>query len=140
MTTISSRFVAAALAIPLAVGSVSTAQARDNWVGPAAAGVVGGLIIGGAIANSRPAYAYPPPTYSYPPPSYGYVPPAYAAPPPVVYTPPTVYTAPPSVAYVSRSPHTDWCYANRPGYNAYDNTFQPVYGGAREYCQSPYQY
>ena len=134
MTSISSRLVAAALAIPLAVGTVSTAQARDNWVGPAAAGVVGGLIIGGAIANSRPAYAYPPPA------SYGYVPPAYAAPPVVYTSPPTAYTAPPSVAYVSRSPHTDWCYANRPGYNAYDNTFQPAYGGAREYCQSPYQY
>lgn len=33
--------------------------------------------------------------------------------------------------------HTDWCYARYRSYRAYDNTFQPNYGGRRE-CLSPY--
>jgi hypothetical protein len=33
--------------------------------------------------------------------------------------------------------HTDWCYSRYRSYRAYDNTFQPNYGGRRE-CLSPY--
>src|SRR5436853_110821 len=74
MTFRSSRLAATGLAATLLIGSALPANARDNW-GPAAAGLVGGLVIGGAIANSRPAYAYPPPVYYAPPP-------VYSAPPP----------------------------------------------------------
>ena len=143
MTFRSTRLAAAGLAATLLLGSAVPANARDNW-GPAAAGLLGGLVIGGAIASaSRPAYAYPPPygyapQYGYAPPAYGYAPPAAYAPPAVVYAPPTVYTAP--TAYASANPHVDWCYANRPGYYAADNTFPSAYGGARENCQSPYGY
>jgi hypothetical protein len=128
---------------------VSTAQARDNW-GAAAAGLVGGVVIGSALSNaSRPVYAYPAPApvYAYPAPtSYTAPPPAptyYTAPSTTYYTAPSTtttttysYAAPSTV--VASNPHVDWCYANRPGYNPVDNTFQPAYGGARERCESPY--
>jgi hypothetical protein len=39
--------------------------------------------------------------------------------------------------YLARNPHTDWCLAQTPGYNPYDNTFQGYYG-ERVYCRSPY--
>jgi hypothetical protein len=35
------------------------------------------------------------------------------------------------------NPHVSWCMSNMPGYNAYDNTYQPAYG-PRQYCHSPY--
>jgi hypothetical protein len=110
-----------------------------------------------------PVYAYPAPAYVAPPPPVTYyTAPApapttyYTAPAPTYYTAPTTtYTAPatttysyaPSTTYsttttqyAASSPHIDWCYANRPGFNPADNTFQPAYGGAREFCQSPYSY
>jgi hypothetical protein len=174
MASISSRVVAAGLAGALALGSASSAYAIDRW-GAAALGVVGGAVLGSAIANSsRPAYAYPAPVYGYPAPAYSYAPPpatVYTTPAPTYYTAPaptyysapatTYYSAPattytysapattttttysysaPSTTVAASNPHIDWCYANRPGYNAADNTFQPAYGGAREYCQSPYGY
>lgn len=116
MTSISSRLCAVGLAAALVLGSTATAYAQrdghrygsNNW-GPPAAALLGGLVIGGMIANSaRPAYAYP----------------AYPA-----------YTAAPVYA---GNPHTDWCYSHTPGYNPYDNTYQGYYAGERVYCRSPY--
>jgi hypothetical protein len=81
---------------------------RNDWVAPAA-GFLGGLAIGGALANSAP----PPPA-------------------------PHMMPIPPYAPYGSANPHVDWCLANVPGYNPYDNTYQAYYGGPRTYCQSPY--
>lgn len=72
---------AAALAVT-AVAAPAPAEARGGRV---AAGVIGGLaagaLIGGAIASSRPAYAYPPGYYA-----PGYAPaPAYYGPGPGCY-------------------------------------------------------
>jgi len=39
--------------------------------------------------------------------------------------------------YRSGGSHADWCYARYRSYRAYDNTFQPYYGGRRQ-CVSPY--
>lgn len=111
MKSTSSRLCAAAIAATLVLGTATAAYAQrdghrhrhNNW-GPPAAALLGGLVIGGMIANSaRPAYAYPP-----------------------------------APAYYSRNPHHDWCAANTPGYNPYDNTFQGYYAGERVYCRSPY--
>ena len=82
---------------------------RNDWVAPAV-GFLGGLAVGGALANSPP----PPAPYMAP------IPP-YAASPPY-----------------GSNPHVDWCLANHPGYNPYDNTYEAYYGGPRYYCRSPY--
>jgi len=49
-----------------------------------------------------------------------------------------VFPAPLPAPYLARNPHADWCFANRPGYNPYDNTFQGPYLGERIHCRSPY--
>jgi hypothetical protein len=64
----------------------------NDWQAPAA--LLGGLLLGGAIANSAQPQPY--------------------------------------------NPHVDWCTANTPGYNPYDNTYQAYYGGPRVICRSPY--
>src|SRR5262245_37402440 len=102
MTSKTTRLIAATFAVTLAAGSISTAQARDNW-GAAAAGLAGGLIIGGAIASSQSAYAYPPPAYYPPPPAYYTPAPTYYSyPPTTYYSPaPTYYSYAPSYYYPS---------------------------------------
>jgi len=110
MTSVTTRLVAATFAVALVAGSASTAQARDNW-GAAAAGLAGGLIIGGAIANSRPAYAYPPPAY---------------------YAPPPAYHAPAPTTYYSYTPAPTY-YAPAPTYYSYTPSY--YYGGS--YYTSP---
>ena len=50
-----------------------------DWAGAALAAGIIGLGVGAIVANSQPAYAYPP---------------TYYAPPPVYYAPPPVYVAP----------------------------------------------
>lgn len=56
---------AAMVAVATIAGSMSATPARaDNGVGVGiAAGLLGGAIIGGAIASSRPVYAAPAPVY-----------------------------------------------------------------------------
>lgn len=121
-----SRLCGAALAAALVLGTAGAANAqgrhghRDN-TGVVAGALLGGLVIGGLIANSnQPAYAYPPP-----PPA-----PVYVTPAPTYVVPAPVYAGP--------SPHVDWCYRNTPGYNPNDNTYQGYYAGERIVCRSPY--
>jgi hypothetical protein len=83
---------------------------RNDWAAPAA-GFVGGVLLGGALANSAPPPA--------PAPYMAPIPPYAAAP-------------------YGSNPHVDWCLANHPGYNPYDNTYEAYYGGPRYACQSPY--
>jgi hypothetical protein len=56
---------AAMVAVATIAGSLSATPARaDNGVGVGiAAGLIGGAIVGGAIASSRPAYVAPAPVY-----------------------------------------------------------------------------
>jgi hypothetical protein len=115
MTSTTSRLCAAGLAVAIVLGTAAAANAdhrryRHNNDGAAAAALLGGLVIGGIIANS----AAPPPAYGY---SY-----------------PQSYSQP----YPASNPHADWCAANTPGYNAYDNTYQGYYAGERVPCRSPY--
>ncbi len=56
-----------------------------NWAGAALAAGIIGLGVGAIVANSQPAYAYPPAYYAAP---------TYYAPPPAYYAPPPVYVAP----------------------------------------------
>lgn len=96
LTALSAAALAAVLALPAGDAHAQYYHRHGGGGGAAAAGLLGGLaagaIIGGAIANSRPAYgepvyvAPPPP----PPPYRGYAPvagwapyPAYAGPIPV---------------------------------------------------------
>ncbi|MBM3546877.1 MAG: hypothetical protein FJX54_07985 [Alphaproteobacteria bacterium] len=74
MTRLVSRLCAGGLAAALLIGSVSAAHAQHrhrhhhggNAAGAAAVGLLGGLVIGGIIANSQPAYAGPAPVYAVP--------------------------------------------------------------------------
>ncbi len=110
------RLGVAALATVAVLGTAAPAFAQrhhhggNNAAGAAAIGLLGGLALGAAISNPAP-------------------PPVYYAPAPAYVTPAPVYT---------RSPHVDWCTANTPGYNAYDNTYQGYYAGERIICRSPY--
>ncbi len=59
--------VAGLAAATLVVGvaaTQTTAQAQPGWGVPLAAGVVGGLALGGAIASSNQGYYGPAPVYS----------------------------------------------------------------------------
>ena len=112
------RLGVAALATVAVLGTAAPAFAQrhhhhggNNAAGAAAIGLLGGLALGAAISNPAP-------------------------PPPVYYAPAPAYVAPAPV--YTRSPHTDWCAANTPGYNAYDNTYQGYYAGERILCRSPY--
>lgn len=76
-------FTATIIALTLGAGvivSATDASAQYRRRGPGIAPLIGGLavgaIIGGAIANSRPAYAYPPGYYA-PGPGYGPAPVEY---------------------------------------------------------------
>lgn len=65
-------FVALLAVATLAVSTASPALAwRGGWGPGVAAGILGGAIIGGAIASSRPYYG---PGYGYYGPGYGYEP------------------------------------------------------------------
>jgi hypothetical protein len=69
--------MALAAVATLAVSTASPAQAWRGWWGPGlAAGLIGGAIVGGAIASS-PYYYGPGPGYYYGP-GYGYYGPAYS--------------------------------------------------------------
>ena len=69
--------MALAAVATLAVSTASPAQAWRGWWGPGvAAGLIGGAIVGGAIASS-PYYYGPGPRYYYGP-GYGYYGPAYS--------------------------------------------------------------
>jgi hypothetical protein len=86
---------AALLAVPLA----GTAHAGDKRGAAIAGGIIGlatGIIVGGALANQQPAYAYPPEDDE-----VIYVPQprrVYVAPQPY-YAPPTTYVMPPQRSY-----------------------------------------
>ena len=71
-----------AVAAIAGAGTIATATTADaqyyhrhggSGVAPLIGGLAAGAIIGGAIASSRPAYAYPPGYYA-PAPAYGYGP------------------------------------------------------------------
>lgn len=133
------------LAAPLAAAAVVSmlampAMADDRYYhrhmnrgDVAAAGVIG--LIGGTILGA--ALASPPPPPYYEPPQVYYAPP----PPPVVYRPApvVVYEPAPTVVYdaPSSSQHAAWCAGRYRSYNAYDNTWIDNHGRLRP-CQSPY--
>ena len=99
----------------------------------AAAGVIG--LIGGAILGSALASPPPPPVYYEP----SYEP---APPPPVYYRPApvVVYQPAPQPVYAAQpvdSQHAAWCAGRYRSYNAYDNTWIDNHGRLRP-CQSPY--
>lgn len=113
MNTTSSRLCAAALAATLVLGTATAAfaQGRDSHRHRGNNwGPPAAALLGGLVIGGIIANSARP-AYAYP---------AYPAP---------VY---------ARNPHHDWCAANTPGYNAYDNTFQGYYAGERVYCRSPY--
>lgn len=91
-------------------------RSNNNWIGPAAGGLIAGALIGGAL--SGPSY-YGDPYY------YG------DAAPRVIYRPaPRVYRS-------GGSAHVQWCYDHYRSYRQWDNTYQPYYG-PRKQCVSPY--
>ncbi|WP_181705559.1 BA14K family protein [Chthonobacter rhizosphaerae] len=119
--------------------SPTPVEARDRTrdvVAGAALGVLGGVLIGQALAP-QPLYAAPPP----PPPVYYEPQPVYVAPPPVYRQPQVIYEEPrPSRHYrrvSARAAHRDWCEDRYRSYDAYDNTWVDRYGRVRE-CVSPY--
>ena len=92
MTRILKGTAIAALIGAAALASVTPSEARNRWIGPAAAGFAAGAIVGAAASG---AYAYGPGYYS---PGYTYAPayayetaPAYDA---YAYEPAPVYVAP----------------------------------------------
>jgi hypothetical protein len=97
----------AALVGAAALASVTQSEARNRWIGPAAAGFAAGAIVGSAASG---AYAYGGPRYYDP--GYSYAPaytyeaaPAYDS---YAYEPAPVYTAP-TYYYRSRS-GSNGCY------------------------------
>lgn len=103
MTAIIKSAGAAALVGALAIASATPGEARNRWIGPAAAGFAAGAIVGGAAAGAygpryyEPGYAYAP-GYAY---GSGYD--AYAYEPAPVYAAPRYY-------YRSRS-GSNGCYS-----------------------------
>jgi hypothetical protein len=62
--TLTALVAAATIAVSLAASATdASAQRRGNVAAAVGVGVVGGLLLGGAIANSRPAYVEPVPVY-----------------------------------------------------------------------------
>lgn len=100
MTAILKGAAIAALVGAAALASVTQSEARNRWIGPAAAGFAAGAIVGGVAAGAygpryyEPGYAYGP-TYN----TYAYERPAYDA---YAYETAPVYTAP-RYYYRSRS-------------------------------------
>jgi len=82
MTPILKSAAIAALVGTAALASVTQSEARNRWIGPAAAGFAAGAIVGSAAAG---AYAYSPGYYG-----YGYAP-SYAYAPDYAYTPAYTY-------------------------------------------------
>lgn len=77
--------IAAAASLGLA-SLAAPSNANAACIGCAVgAGILGGAIIGSAIANSPPPGYYPPPPAYYPPPPGAYYPPPPAAYPPPAY-------------------------------------------------------
>lgn len=144
------------IAVTAATGSLVTAtpaDARDRHrhhrgdvAAGAALGLLGGVILGGALAGPR--YSYGAPTYGYgpvyaPPPVYYRRAPRYLPPP--VYAVPRhygerrVYRTPRYVErrYGARSAHVDWCRSRYRSYRAADNSWVDYSGRIRN-CRSPY--
>lgn len=108
-------------------------RGRDVAAG-AALGIIGGVLLGQALAP-QPLYAAPPR------PVYQEAYPVYAAPPPPVYhAPEVIYEAPRRHAYRRidvRAAHQDWCEGRYASYDPYDNTWVDRRGRIRD-CVSPY--
>jgi hypothetical protein len=89
------------LAGALALGTMTSSEARNRaWIG-AGAGFVAGAIVGGAVANANRGYYYSDPAYAYEPyyaPAPVYAAPVYADPvysdPGYAYAPGPVYVGP----------------------------------------------
>ncbi len=99
-----------------------------------AAGIIGGLIVGGAIANAnrrgRNRHCHYDYCHRH---SYRYSDHVHED---IVYERPRRRPRRRPVAR-SGDAHEDWCYRKYRSYRAYDNTYQP-YSGGRRYCRSPY--
>ena len=125
--------VLSSLALPaLADGYYHHRHDRGDVAAAGAIGLLGGAILGAALASppSAPVYYDPPP-----PPVY-YAPP----PPPVIYRPaPVVVYQQPAPVYAAPMPqeHQAWCAGRYRSYNSYDNTWVDNRGNLRP-CQSPY--
>jgi hypothetical protein len=57
--TLTALLAAGTIAVSLAASATDASAQRGSFATGAAVGVVGGLLLGSAIANSRPAYAAP---------------------------------------------------------------------------------
>jgi len=100
MTRILKVTAVAALVGAAALASVTQSEARNRWIGPAAAGFAAGAIVGSAASGAYayggpryydPGYTYAP-AYTYETaPAYTYETPAYAYEPAPVYVAPTYY-------------------------------------------------
>ena len=137
------RFLGATAALLLAgtMAATSITEAEAHWKrgiphrhrgGDVAAGVIGGLILGGVIANanrrSRNRHCHYDYCHRH---SYRYSDHSHE---------PVVYDPPPRRRRVRRDAldaHEEWCYDRYRSYRAWDNTFQPYRGGRRK-CRSPY--
>lgn len=120
--------VMALTAVTATFGTTAAAEAghrhRGDIVAGAALGIIGGVLLGQALAP-RPGYAYAPPAY-------------YA---PRYYQPRRVYRQP-RVVYQNvdpRSAHVAWCSNRYRSYSPYDNTWVSYSGYVRQ-CVSPYSY
>lgn len=97
--------VATAAVAMLASLPLSGAQANSLRHQNLVLGLLGGAVVGAAIASANQS---PAPTYVQPQPVYVEPQPVYVAPPPVVYyapPPPVVYYAPPPPVYYQPYPH-----------------------------------
>ncbi len=140
MKKILSLTLSALLAGSVALSSVATAEAHykkgryhkhSRGVG-VAAGVIGGLIIGGAIANANRRSNYRHCHFDYcHRHAARYSDHAHER---TVYEPPRRRR--PRRRRAS-SAHVDWCFDRYRSYREWDNTFQP-YNGGRRRCLSPY--
>jgi hypothetical protein len=144
-----SSLIAATLATaPLAL-STAPAQANHEFWHAFGAGVAGG-IVGGVIANAiveGQRHCHPGGCHSHAGArayhghdQYGriiYARPVVREP---VYEEPVEFYDEPAVVRPGRLPraHYDWCYGRYRSYDAGSNTYQPLGGGRRVQCRSPY--
>ena len=110
---------AAAIIGTLALASVTPSEARNRWIGPAAAGFAAGAIVGSAAAAS--SYGYYGPGYAYGPAYNSY---AYDAP---------VYGSYGSYGYAPTYAPT---YSYGGAYDAYAYEAAPVYSAPTYYRRS----
>jgi hypothetical protein len=123
--SISALVIAGVLAASASMPAVAGNYYSDGQI---AAGVLGAVLVGTAIANSnhnnyapaQPYYAPQQSYYSQPQTTYYEAPQTYYAPAPVYYAPPVSYVAPRAVVYVN----SGYGY----GYNGYRNHSHQYYG------------